>query len=147
MINFNASAQYTRESRMFSLSSPRPRLQFNIITDEAGLRKQLVSLMTSLQVQMSSDIRSYDKYDLLLNECLQAGSRQVVFVQMEKTGFFHFLKQVDRRNIHVIAMINGSEEELLAARLLELECMVKQQVSQDNLQLLLDRIIGENELV
>lgn len=147
MINFNASVRYSHGSGAPLMSSNRPRLQFNIITDEPRLPEQLGSLLHPLCTEATPGIQYYDNYDLLLDECLLAATRRIVFVQMEKPGFFNFLKQVDRTNTDVIAIINGSEEELLATRLLELKCMVKRQISPDSLQLLLEQITSESDPV
>ncbi|MCG2613543.1 hypothetical protein LZZ85_04595 [Terrimonas sp. NA20] len=95
-----------------------------LITDEQQTVQQMRQILAG---SLQSRKYTFDHYADFSSATTAHSStgKMIVFARIAMPGFFDFLKKVDHSGVRIIALIDDIADELLAARLLELEYVLK----------------------
>ncbi|PZR27744.1 MAG: hypothetical protein DI535_09165 [Citrobacter freundii] len=103
-----------------------------LITDQTEMKSQ-INIAVAGSMQTNAYTMDYYPDFSSAAGATSSAEKMVVFVRIAMDGFFEFLQKVDRTRIKIIALIDDIADELLAARLLELDYVLKTAIRPDTI--------------
>ncbi|MET0466654.1 MAG: hypothetical protein ABW007_26075 [Chitinophagaceae bacterium] len=112
-------------------------VQFMLITDERHTAEQVSCILAGTLQPESHSFTYYNDFSKAI-AAHSSTDKLIVFAKIAMAGFFDFLQKIDQSRVRIIALIDDIADELLAARLLELEYIMKQAIQPEAILKTLD---------